>query len=112
MKRVWFSGLTTKMKTRKKPYWENGCDHPEDSYVGSFEYYFSAAAPTLYDVYAYHGKHIASSTAICMRYGHEVHEYEAYGCLSFLPKGDLGSAIWNLLLKNGKITWTKTKKEN
>lgn len=100
------------MKTRKKPYWNNVCDHPEESYVDSFEYYPSVKRRICYDVYAYQSPHLESSTAVCLRYGRDANEYESYCCLSYLPNTELGRTIWKLLLENGKITWTKTKKEN
>ena len=100
------------MKNKNKTYWENGCDHPEDSYVGSFEYYTCSAECCRYDLYAYQSHSPAFSMGVCLRSGNDLKDYMSFPCLSYLPTTDLGRKIWQMLLENGKITWTKTKKEN
>ena len=61
------------MYWRNKPFWEDGCQHGEDCYVGSFR-----TETEKIDVYLYT---TLRDHEICLRFGNDCHEYYSPGPL-------------------------------
>jgi hypothetical protein len=88
------------------PYWEDHCDHPEGSYIASFEEILSRdEAEMKCDLYAY--EHPRGGTAVCLRFGDEGGDY-----YSPLNVTDLVShnfkpyrTAFQVLQSLGNITW-------
>ena len=87
------------------PVWKDGCNHPCESYIGSFE-----TLGEKFDLYLFpdefHGQ------GICIRYSDEDSEYMSPGGIVNLIKGarcgmESYCDALELLLDLGKIVWTK-----
>lgn len=57
-------------------YWSDGCEHPSDSYIGSF-----TIDTRKYDVYYFKDDFAWNGKSVCIRYGNECHEYISPGTM-------------------------------
>jgi hypothetical protein len=87
------------IKRQDTRFWKDQCNHPADSYVGSFELTTGdEGTDGKYDVYMYpHRIDYLSGLDVCIRYGDEGREYISPGELyGFVKRADdLGSKMSN-----------------
>ena len=88
------------------PVWTDHCEHPVESYVCSFEIWYSAEESAKCDLYVYpddfEGQHV------CIREGDEGHQYRSPGGLFNVLRSSnngLYKAVAELLVKKGYIKW-------
>jgi hypothetical protein len=65
-----------------QPHWHDHCEHPKESYVGSFQ--LKQQDSGSYDVYVFKVKHSMCGYDVCIRYGSRPSEYISPGALSDL----------------------------
>lgn len=75
----------SRIQLRRERYWDNACDHSEETYVGSArftEYCYvngkREAEERFIDVYVFH-EEFANTQDVCIRYGHEGPDYISPG---------------------------------
>ena len=94
--------MTTPWKDITGPVWKDLCQHPDGSYVGSFEVY-SFKAPSgphtveQYDLYVFH--HPASGlpqTQVCLRFGADSSQYYSFTSIPQLIRSSQhGEPYWS-----------------
>ena len=66
------------------PHWENHCDHPTDTFVGTIR---DTTEHEVVDVYVYKQR-VTNHYKVCLRYGEQADNYLA-------PYGDVGKFLYN-----------------
>lgn len=67
-----------------EPIWPNGCDHPQDSYLGTVYGHNLGGDPEAWDLYCFRN---GDAFELCFRYGKEEHEYRSPGRLGSVVEG-------------------------
>ena len=66
------------------PHWENHCEHPTESFVGTIR---DTTEHEVVDVYVYKQR-VTNHYKVCLRYGEQADNYLA-------PYGDVGTFLYN-----------------
>lgn len=91
------------------PVWEDRCQHPPESYVGSYQF---VRHPV--DGWHYCDLYIFDDCEVCIRIGNEPQEYYSPGPLAdFLPRAFMDErykGAYYLMRRKGRIMWKLTEK--
>ena len=67
------------------PHWENHCEHPTESFVGTIR---DTTEHEVVDVYVYKQR-VTNHYKVCLRYGEQADKY-------LTPYGDVGTFLYNV----------------
>ena len=67
------------------PHWENHCEHPTESFVGTIR---DTTEHEVVDVYVYKQR-VTNIYKVCLRYGEQADDYLS-------PYGDVGTFLYNV----------------
>ena len=67
------------------PHWENHCEHPTESFVGTIR---DTTEHEVVDVYVYKQR-VTNHYKVCLRYGEQADDYLS-------PYGDVGTFLYNV----------------
>jgi len=97
-------------KISPEPKFLNGCQHPPDTFVCSFQYFHSAGKDDWYDLYIFSGV-IDKDEQVCIRYGDKDYKYVSPGTILDVAKSanPLYKRVVEVIQSCGKVTFQKNK---